>query len=319
MPARRLVLPDALAGAPFTRPAGMSLGLRTSSFRSGAVRRLAPGVFQATTDGAPMLRDIVSAQLATLDASVVADGLTALQLYGVDLGQRDPIRLAAPADRAIRRAGVRVRRLRIMPPSRGRLLTPEAAFAAAAVDLDLVDLVVAGDWLVRLRKTTPAALQQYAAAATGRHCRTVRRAAGLVRDRVDSPPESRLRMCLVLAGLPEPACNVGIGDDHFFIAQPDLAYLLYRLLLEYEGDHHRTDAAQWDKDIRRARQLTQQGYSVERVTKRRLARPRQLVQEIYDGLVAGGYEGLPPVFTRDWLAHFERAASTGKISGFSPS
>jgi hypothetical protein len=317
VPARRLVLPEDIATRPFTRAAGESRGLRTSSFRSAGVRRLAPGVFQGFAAGDPQLRDVVAAQLATLDEAVVADGLTALQLYGVDLGTFHPIRLCAPADRDVRRAGVRVRRVASVPPSSGRVLTPTAAWAAAAVELDLVELVVAGDWLVRLKRTTPKEIQAYAATLSGRHCRTVERAAALVRANVDSRPESRLRMCLVLAGLPEPICNLELGDEYFFIAQPDLTYLVYKLLLEYEGDHHRTDPVQWDRDIERTRLLAREGFIVERVTKQRLKRPRRLVAEIYDALVAGGYDGPPPVISSDWLAHFEPATSSGKVRGSS--
>jgi hypothetical protein len=315
MSARRLILPDALATRPFTTQAGRAYGLSRSAFQSSAVRRIAPRVYQAAADNDPALRDVVAAHLATMADDVLVDGLTALQLFGIDLGPRDPLRFCSTDKTDIRRAGVRVRRLSRTPPSKNRILTPPAALAAAAVDLDLVDLVVAGDWLVRLKKTTPPALQAYAADLTGRHCRTVRRAADLVRDRVDLRPESRLRMCLVLAGLPDPACNVDLGDDHFFIATPDLAYLLYKVLLEYEGDQHRTSSVQWDRDIDRTRQLTKQGYTIERVTKKRLRRPRLLVEEVYESLVSGGYDGPPPDFSPDWIAHFEPAASSGNSAG----
>ena len=197
------------------------------------------------------------------------------------------------------------------PPAKGRILTPPAAWATASCDLNLVELVVAGDWLVRLKKSTPAALRAYAATLTGRHSRTVRRAADLVRERVDSPPESRLRLCLVLAGLPEPVCNLDIGDDVFFIAKPDLAYLIHRLLLEYEGDHHRTDRAQWQKDIKRERQLRKAGYELVRITAETLRRPRELVRDVHALLVQAGYSGPEPDFTPEWRACFETDASSG--------
>lgn len=305
MPARRLVLPEDIATRPFTRAAGTSRGLRAASFRSVGVRRLAPGVFQASDGTEPRLRDLVGAHLATLDPRVLVDGLSALQLYGVDVGSPHPIRLCAPADHDVRRTGVRLRRVTAVPPSAGRVLTPVAAWAAAAYELDLVELVVAGDWLVRLRRTTPEELQAYAAGLRGRHCRTVRRAADLVRAKVDSRPESRLRMCLVLAGLPEPICNLPLGDEHFFIAQPDLTYPVHKLALEYEGDQHRTDPRQWDRDIERTRLLSREGFVVERVTRQRLRRPRQLVTEIHAALVAAGYSGPSPVFSPAWCAHFE--------------
>jgi hypothetical protein len=111
-------------------------------------------------------------------------------------------------------------------------------------------------------------------------------------------------MCLVLAGLPEPECNVDLGDDSFFIATPDLAYLVHRLLLEYEGDHHRTDRSQWQKDIRRERQLRKAGFDVQRITAETLRQPRQLVEDVHALLVKAGYDGPSPVFSPDWIAHF---------------
>ena len=248
---------------------------------------------------------------------VLVDGVTALQLYGVDLGTRTPLRFCSPEGRAVQRKGVRVRRLSSAPPAKGRVLQPVAAFAGAATDLDLVELVVAGDWLVRAGKATPAALQAYAADLSGRHCATVRRAAGLVRARVDSPPETRLRLCLVLAGLPEPVCNVDVGDEFFFIATPDLAYLRLRLLLEYEGDHHRTDRAQWQKDIRRERQLRKEGFELQRITAETLRRPRELVHDVHALLIKAGYDGPAPVFTPEWLTCFEPSRSSGRVSGSS--
>ena len=147
----------------------------------------------------------------------------------------------------------------------------------------------------------------------------MRRAAALVRDRVDSPPESRLRLCLVLAGLPEPVCNLDLGDETFFIATPDLAYLVHRLLLEYEGDHHRTDRAQWQKDIKRERQLRKAGYEVLRVTAETLRHPRELVADVHALLLKAGYSGPAPEFTAEWVACFEPSRSSGRSSGSSPS
>ena len=124
-------------------------------------------------------------------------------------------------------------------------------------------------------------------------------------------------MCLVLAGLPEPECNVDLGDDSFFIATPDLAYLVYRLLLEYEGDHHRTDRAQWQKDIRRERQLREAGFEMQRITAETLRRPRELVDEVHTLLVKAGYAGPSPVLSADWIAHFTPGRSRGNFTGSS--
>ncbi|BCO50272.1 hypothetical protein MINTM003_07130 [Mycobacterium paraintracellulare] len=39
-----------------------------------------------------------------------------------------------------------------------------------------------------------------------------------------------------------------------------------KLAVEYEGDHHRTDQRQFNKDIRRAETLAEIGWTVVRVT-----------------------------------------------------
>lgn len=307
MPARRRELPPQLAARPFTLDAARAAGF--SRPRVAGVSRLAPRVYSILE---PTLADRVAAHLVTLPGDVLVEGVTALALHGADLGASEPLRFCSPTGLRVRRSGVRVRRLSSdAPPSKGRVVTPPGAFATAAGDLDLSELVVAGDWLVRLKKTTPAALQKYAATLTGRHSRTVRRAASLVRERVDSPPESRLRLCLVLAGLPEPVCNVDIGDDVFFIAKPDLAYPLYRLLLEYEGDHHRTSRMQWQRDIKRERQLRKTGYELLRITAETLRRPRELVLDVHALLALAGYGGPAPEFTPEWRACFDNGASTG--------
>jgi hypothetical protein len=70
----------------------------------------------------------------------------------------------------------------------------------------------------------------------------------LVRGRVDSPRETWLRLCLVLAGLPMPECSLIVGDNQGPIGRVDLVFLAYKLTIAYEGDQHRTDRHQWTAD-----------------------------------------------------------------------
>lgn len=77
------------------------------------------------------------------------------------------------------------------------------------------------------------------------------------------------------------------------------------MLLEYEGDHHRTDRRQWDYDVRRYEDLTAAGFVVIRVTARRFRDPREVVLATYAHLTENGYEGPPPVFDRAWREQFE--------------
>src|SRR2546425_4714917 len=52
--------------------------------------------------------------------------------------------------------------------------------------------------------------------------------------------ETRLRILLVLTGLPRPEVQVSIRDDDGrFLGRPDLLYRLQRLAIEYDGGNHR--------------------------------------------------------------------------------
>lgn len=87
----------------------------------------------------------------------------------------------------------------------------EQNFVELATLLSLADLVVVGDYLVRKNPNGLARLQRYCARATGPGAAAARRALAYVRTGVDSPMETRLRMLIVLAGLPEPLVNQLVG------------------------------------------------------------------------------------------------------------
>lgn len=130
---------------------------------------------------------------------------------------------------------------------------------ASRVELGLRDLVIAGDWLVRTGRATLPEVQEALAGVSGRGCGNARRAAELVRKPVESPRETGLRLVVVLAGLPEPECNVELGDEWFFLGRVDLYLRAWNLALEYEGDQHRTDPGTYAKDLTRSEDLTASG------------------------------------------------------------
>ena len=138
-----------------------------------------------------------------------------------------------------------------------RMTTPEQTFIDLAASLDLVELVVLGDRLVRREVTTPQRLVRSADAWRGHHRELACRAAGLVRAGVDSPPESRLRMLVVLAGLPEPTVNhiVRDPDTGEWLRRFELAYRDLLIAIEYEGRQHRDDDEIWAADIERREEL----------------------------------------------------------------
>jgi hypothetical protein len=238
-------------------------------------------------------------------ADAVVDGVTALYLYGVEVGHPLPVRMTTATTAQTRRPGVRLTRARALPRHLDGLAAPIAAWRAAALDLDLVELVAAGDALVHLGLCTLPELVLVAGTATGRGCRLLRRAAALVRDHVDSIQETRVRLCLVLAGLPEPRCNVVLGHEGRVIGRVDLLVEEFGLIIEYDGDQHR-DRQQWNSDLDRDDAFGDADFTTIRVNRDRIRRPRQLVHKVHARLVERGYRGPAPTFSPEWVAHFER-------------
>ena len=87
-----------------------------------------------------------------------------------------------------------------------------------------------------------------------------------VRTGVGSPQETRLRRSIVRHGLPEPAVAHPVVLDGITF-HSDLSYPDLRIALDYEGDHHRTDARQWESDIRREELFREAGWVYLRVTR----------------------------------------------------
>lgn len=141
-----------------------------------------------------------------------------------------------------------------------RVTDPARTFLDCAENLDLVELVVLGDSLVKNADLTPQDLID-AAATPGRHRKLARRAAALVRSGVDSPQETRLRMLIVLSGLPEPEVNIAIVDAFGRVCRRlDMGYRRYLIGVEYEGRQHAEDPGQWASDIARREEFDNLGW-----------------------------------------------------------
>lgn len=303
MPAPRKPLPDRLSGQLFTRTAAIQLGVTPRMLRGSGVQRPAPTVY-AEAERELSVAQRLSAYLAILPTETAVDGVTALRVHGIEVGSELPYRFVTTAIYRSERQQVRIRRVTSLPERRGQVVSPLAALVAAKSELDLLDLVVAGDWLIRAKKATLPQVQEALRGSTGRNCRRARRAGELVRSGVESPRETRLRLVMVLTGLPEPECNVELGDEWFFIGRVDLYLRAWNIAVEYEGDHHRTDAKTYGHDLQRYEQLAAAGVLVIRVSKVHLRRPREVVRRIHAALVSRGYDGPDPVFGPEWCSIF---------------
>jgi very-short-patch-repair endonuclease len=185
--------------------------------------------------------------------------------------------------------------------------TPEQCFLEiAAAGADLVELVVLGDSLVKKSRTTPQRLVDAAESSRSYRVRTARRAARLVREGVDSPMESRLRMLIVLAGLPEPKVNLVLWTaDGRYEFRFDLWYEEYRLIVEYDGDQHATDPQQRKHDLLRREELDRRDLRMLVFISGDVYKtPSQTLERIHRGLVDRGAKGLRPRFREEWRRYF---------------
>jgi hypothetical protein len=137
---------------------------------------------------------------------------------------------------------------------------PTRLFLELACILSLDELIIAGDGLVR-RKRPPTTLESLSKLLANRDARGVRLARAALREvrpGTDSPMETRLRLLITRAGLPEPVIGHTIRDRNSgFVGTPDLAYVDERIAIEYEGSVHRDDPRVFREDILR-RELTQE-------------------------------------------------------------
>jgi hypothetical protein len=97
--------------------------------------------------------------------------------------------------------------------------------------------------------------------------------------RAESPPESTLRLRLVLAGVPAPIPQFQVFDEGEFVARVDLAWPWLKLAVEYDGQWH-ADRDQLARDRERIRNLNAAGWYVFPVTRNDLRDLDGLVRTI---------------------------------------
>lgn len=141
-------------------------------------------------------------------------------------------------------------------------------------------LVAVGDWMVaspRFARSgdprplmTPGQLVDSMGVLRSWGAVAARDAARLVRPGVESPRETALRLLLLRAGLPEPVCGAEVFDQRGRIGWFDLVWREFGVIVEYDGDQHRTDTHQYEKDITRFDRATAATWNLVRVRSRGL-------------------------------------------------
>ena len=213
---------------------------------------------------------LIAAKLRLPDAAVFT-GPTAAWLYGLQIAPCSPIEATVPSTSSTSRlVGVAVRRCTIpaseVSTRRGlRVTSAVRTIAGLACRLPLIDAVALLDTALHGRLVSSGRLRGWTSThARYRGVRRLKRALELTDPAAESVMETRLRLLLVLAGLPQPMSQVSLRDDFgLFLARPDLYYPDARLAIEYDGATHRESLA---ADNRRQNRLIDAGYRLLRFT-----------------------------------------------------
>lgn len=307
---RHVPVPSDFGYRPFTLADAKRLGLGCAFVRGSRFRRVFRGVYiRAEVPDTPLLRLDAVRRIARHD--VWATCHTAAELIGAPVPEQRLTHIGLPPGaEGPARAGISAHRFAVQPTTQvlsgRRLATDTDVFLQLACYLGLVDLVIVGDALVRLGRVTPERLLEAANARGGRGARLARRAAGLVRERVDSPMETRTRLLVVLAGLPEPDTNRDAFDRAGgWIARPDLSYPELRIAIEYDGAVH-LSKRQRDKDIRRRELYDGEGWRVLIVIDRDIfAFPGQTLVRVWAVLIERHHPDVPKQLGEDWRPFFD--------------
>ncbi len=218
----------------------------------------------------------------------VLSGYSAAELLGADCAPlRASAELTVPGGGLRSRPGVIVRRDGLHPGEITtvgdvRTTTPMRTAFDLGRRSGLVEGVVAVDALARVHGFPPDLMLNFAVRYP--RARGVHRFPDVLAyadRRSGSPPESRLRLLLVLAGLPRPAVQHPVLDDTRRRAVwLDLAYPEQRVGVEYDGGEHlRPDQVR--KDIARHTRLVAAGWRVYRYTSDEMRRePDRIVADV---------------------------------------
>jgi very-short-patch-repair endonuclease len=278
--------PAALAGSIFLGRDALASGLLTpADLRGRAWQQVLRGIYaDATITITHRHRCLAVARFALPPGGAIA-GRSAAHLYGARPTQpTDPVEVLVPASAKVRMAGVRTH---VSQPGAADtqeydglpVTTPLRTCWDLAQWCDAVEAVAWIDALASRRVISLPDVEAYARAQAGRRGRRrLLNATALADAGAESPQESRVRVRLVLAGLPRPQTQIIIDHDGRFVARADLGWPEYKVAVEYDGLWHAESSAQIHADRRRLNAVTAADWVVLHVTAKRL-------RDDFDGFV----------------------------------
>lgn len=279
-----LPLPPALRGEPLTAAALRAHGVSEDRLRRRDIRSIGSGVYlerdiAATLEPADLLRMRARGVIALRPEAWVSHTTPAV-LVGLPLPRRvaQDLHISVPAHRAaVRRSGV-IPHQQSVPADELRTVgqlpvsSAERMFLECATVLRLAELIALGDALVRRprpqheeRHSPYSSIEALAAYLEGHRTVSGHRLASAalhqVRVGADSAQETRMRLALVRAGLPEPELQVPADPQDPRSPQADAAYVEQRIALQYDGQVH-FDAVRAKQDRRVDRYFSSRGWTV---------------------------------------------------------
>ena len=326
-PLPRRPLPPFLTSTPFTVAQGLSVGVGRGRLRGRdldrpfrgirEVRCVEPDALYGAISGdrrgaeiATTLSRRCHALLVAMPQGTFFSHLTAARLWPLALPRPDPgenvhVSVRKPAYPS-RRSGVVGHRLgdpllTVVYRNGLPLVDPATLFCQLASMLSLPNLVAVGDALVLQPVfedwsddrpwVTAQQLEERVGRFGGRGKVAAAKAVKLIRPGAESRPESLLRLAILEAGLPEPEVNVPVLDAAgLFIGRGDLVYRRWNVVVEYDGEQHRTDNRQFERDVGRLDDFAASGWRVVRITARTCADRLVTIDRSARALVAGGWE-----------------------------
>lgn len=233
-----------------------------------------PGVFAEQVTEAPKQSRVVDGRVSHRPGRNSVDGRIHMARHG-----------ARPRETALLRWSRLTCLVVLLEDRRGKLPTVRLTsrmrtFLDLGAQIRVDALVAIGDHLVRRprpqfegRAEPYVTLSELRAAVNmyrGRGARRLREAVAQVRMSSDSPPETALRLAMVVAGLPEPLANVAVvqeieGGELVDLGEPDLHWPQWKVVLEHEGPTH-LERKQLSRDVTRGDRRMNAGWVELRTT-----------------------------------------------------
>lgn len=267
--------PEVLAKTVFSIQEARAAGMTEYQLRDPRLRSPTPGIRIWDGSARPWIESVQA--VSSLPGDHYLSHTTAARLWGIWLPPRWdqdwPLHVTGRkgASGARRRPGVLGHRAAlddrdVVEMGAFRLTSPERTWLDLATLIGDHDaLVAAGDAILQRRDGPPRPpgalgtnpLSSFAEidAVLARRRRTkginaARAAREFLRAGVDSAPETKIRMIIIEAGLPEPAVNEVVWLSPTVKRRPDLHYAQWRIAIQYDGRGHEV-AGQLNSDIHR--------------------------------------------------------------------